>query len=309
MVVGSANIDSVFTVSAIPTPGETVSSSARAEHPGGKGLNQAVAAARSGAVTTFIGSVGQDAGVVTAALEESHVVTSLRRGAAPTGSAVVVVDAVGENAIVVHPGANADLVALEPAERRLVSGCRVLLLQLESPVAAVVEAASLARQHGATIVLNAAPTGALTPAIAVELLALVDVLVVNEHEAGDVESLLSDRTPGREAAASIGSRADALAVAASLARSVPAVVVTLGGDGAVVADLERGDHVAAPSVPVVDTTAAGDTFCGALAAELADGAELRAAVAHGVLAGSLAVQRAGAVSSIPWRSEIAVGTV
>jgi ribokinase len=273
-VLGSANLDEVVRVARLPGPGETVLALGRDRLPGGKGLNQAVAAARAGARTAFVSAVGQDAAadLLLGTLADAGVDTaSVRRSSLATGTALVTVQESGENSIVVDAGANGD-VRLDGPGRDAVTGARVLLAQLET-----------ARAAGVTVVLNAAPSQPL-PA---ELLTAVDVLLVNEHELRDVA--------GR------GSVDEALT---ALAGRVRAVVVTLGADGARWRSA-AGDG-SAPGLParVVDTTGAGDAFAGTLAAVLATGAPLADAVRLGTAAGAISVERAGAAVSMPTRAEV-----
>jgi len=275
-VVGSANLDLVYRVAALPEPGETILATGSSRHPGGKGNNQVIAVARAGAPVAFVASIGADANgdELVAVLEAAGVELHLRRPQAPTGTALIVVDDHAENSIVVDSGANAELVDLTDVELAVVAAADVLLMQLETPVPTVVAAARAARAAGTMVVLNAAPFQPLP----VDLLDAVDLLVVNELEA-----------------AALGDGA----------RSVPSLVVTLGSRGAVVSERGRPDvEVPAPRVEAVDTTGAGDTFCGALVAALCGGSTLADAARFAVLAGALAVQRAGAVSSIPTREEI-----
>jgi ribokinase len=273
-VVGSANLDLVARAARLPRPGETVRGTDFAEHPGGKGLNQAVAAARAGAAVKFIGALGDDAAgrslraeLGAAGIDTAGVSDSTR----PTGRAMITVDERGENSIVVVAGANEDVdVAALPS-------CRVLLVQLEVPITTVATALRLARAAGTATVLNPAPAAPL----AADLLALVDVLVPNEHELDGL------------------GRADDL-----LGTGVGAVVTTLGAAGVRVVTHDQEWHVAAFAVEPVDTTGAGDAFCGALAARLAAGDALDAAVRVGAAAGALATTRPGAVPSMPSASEI-----
>lgn len=284
VVVGSANVDVVLGVASIPRPGETVLARARERHPGGKGANQAVAAARDGATTTFVGAVGDGSGIVLEALTGAGVDLSvLRRVDGPTGTAYIAVDPTGENTIIVDAAANATLCDLTEAEQAVVRTADVLLGQLEIPIETVVAAAALAKESGGLTVLNAAPARPLPD----ELWPLLDVLVVNEEEAF---ALADD--------------ADVDSAVATLLRRVPEVVVTLGGRGALLATRDAGP-VAVPvePVPVMDTTAAGDTFCGVLGATRARGAGPVDAVRRATAAASLAVQRAGAVPSIPTAKE------
>jgi ribokinase len=273
-VVGSANLDIVASAARLPSPGETVLGTSYAEHAGGKGLNQAVAAARAGARTAFVATVGADdagqrllAEVAAAGVDVSYVARSTR----PTGRAVITVDARGENSIVVVAGANADVtsVALPPA--------RVVLVQLEVPIDVVVTALEHGRAAGATTILNPAPAAPLDAAV----LGLVDVLVPNEHELaliGEPEALV--------------------------AAGVRAVVTTRGAAGIRVVTAERSWHQAPFAVTPVDTTGAGDACCGALAARVAAGDPFAAAVRFAAAAGALATTRHGAVPSIPDRSAI-----
>jgi ribokinase len=288
VVLGSANVDVVVRVALIPAPGETVLGTGRERHPGGKGLNQAVAAARAGARTAFVGTVGRDPEgdrLLATMRDEGIDTTAVDRVDEPTGMALVVVQQSGENAIVVSPGANDSATALSPAGTSLLGPGAVLVVQLEIPDALVAEGATLARAAGATVVLNAAPARPLSDT----LLANVDVLVVNEHEA-----------------VALTGTADLPTAAAGLARRVPAVVVTLGADGAMHLARDGGGPVSTPGLAadVVDTTGAGDAFVGVLAAALATGANLPAAVRRAVAAGSLAVERRGAVPSMPAHGEI-----
>lgn len=290
-VVGSANVDTVVTVDRHPGAGETVLGGDARRTPGGKGANQAVAAARAGgADVALVAAVGSDDGgdLLLGSLAAAGVdVTAVRRVPGPTGAALIAVTRAGENAIVVAPCANARLRVDDVAER-VVRGADVVLAQLEVPLD-VVAAAAGARRPGTPLVLNAAPSQPLPDALWQQ----VDVLVVNEHEAADLAAAGEDRVDPR-------------VLAARLLGRVPAVVVTLGAAGALVA--RRGRDVVAvrgAAVHVVDTTGAGDTFCGVLAAELARGADLVAAVRPAVVAGSLAVTRQGAQESVPGRGELA----
>jgi len=287
VVVGSANADLVVTVERRPGAGETVLGGDLRTLPGGKGANQAVAAARLGATTAFVGRLGDDAhgALLRSSLAAAGVdVQGVRVDAAPTGVAVITVTPDGDNSIVVAPGANG---RVGPADARgdVVAGAAVLLLQREIDPAASLAAALQCR---GLVVLNLAPSGPMPPA----LLARADVLVVNEHEAADL--LPGDRVPPL--------------VAAERLRGLgpSAVVVTLGAAGAVaVDDAGRAHRVAAPAVAVVDTTGAGDAFTGALAWRLAAGDDLGTALAVAVRVGALAVTRPGAQPSFPTAAELA----
>jgi ribokinase len=294
-IVGSINLDRVLRVPRIPAPGETLLGSAVLTFPGGKGNNQAVAAARSGADVVLVGALGRDADAESLldGMRAAGVEPLIRRVDRPTGTAWIVVGNDGENTIVVVPGANAALDGLAEGELAAVREARVVLLQQEIPVSTVRAAAAAAAEAGATVVLNAAPS---RPRDDLPWDA-VSVLVVNEHEAGDL----------------VGDAERPEAAVEALLALVPAVVVTLGGDGAVVAvrDAEP-QRLPARSVPVTDTTGAGDAFCGALAAELdrsgvrgVPGVEpLVAAARYASDVAALAVQREGAQAGTPTRAEV-----
>ncbi|MCF4120992.1 ribokinase [Antribacter sp. KLBMP9083] len=292
VVVGSANVDLVVDVPRHPRGGETVLGGELRRTPGGKGANQAAGAARAGgADTVLVAALGRDDGaeLLLRSLGEAGVhTTGVRRVGAPTGTALITVSPDGENAIVVAPGAN-DHLSVDDGARELIATADVVLAQLEIPLETVVAAAE-ARRPGATFVLNAAPSRELPES----LWRAVDVLVVNEHEAADLA--------GRQGGAPPDEPAD---LARALLSRVPEVVVTLGGDGALVAGRGRRDvRVPGIAVDVVDTTAAGDTFCGVLAAEIAHGADLADAARTAGVAGALAVTRAGAQEAVPDREEV-----
>lgn len=275
VIVGSGNVDLVSQVERIPEPGETVLSTGFATHAGGKGNNQATAAARAGAPTTFIGAFGDDdnGARLRASLTDSGAHTLVRTSSEPTGTALIVVATGGENSIVVNAGANATLTNLTDEERAAIADAGVVLLQLEIPLDTVIEAATTAT---GTVVLNAAPARPLPR----DLLDNVDLLIVNEHEA-----------------ALLGGADELLTV-------VPRLVVTLGAAGALVRTRETSMTLPGIKVDVVDTTGAGDTFCGALVAKLDEGATLDEAVQFATVAAALSVGRPGAVPAIPTREEI-----
>ena len=278
VIVGSANVDQVFRVTAIPSPGETVLSNGFSTALGGKGQNQAVAAARAGASAAFVCALGDDAfgGSIREGLAADGIDgTGVRTVDAPTGTALIAVDDSGENTIIVEAGANA-LLELGDADAAAIASADVLVMQLEIPLETVAQAARSARRAGTRVLLNAAPIREL-PA---ELLADVDILVVNEHEGAF------------------------LARDGDVAALAPIVIVTLGAAGAVAYEGGGEVRVPAPKVSAVDATGAGDTFCGALAARLAEGAPLDAALRFAVAAASLSVQKHGAVPSIPLREQI-----
>ncbi|GMQ86284.1 MAG: ribokinase [Acidimicrobiia bacterium] len=277
VVVGSINRDLIVTTETLPVAGETVLASRHIESPGGKGANQAVAASRLGAEVAFVGRVGEDdsARMLVAALADDGVDISAiaRTGAAATGLAVITVEEAGENTIVVSAGANALLsIADVTGAGPLLRAASVTLLQLEIPVPTVTEAAGVA---GGLVMLNAAPARPLPET----LLSTLDVLVVNRSE---LETLTGDSDPA--AAAQI---------------PVPSTVVTVGAEGAVVVTGDAITVFPAPAVDVVDTTGAGDAFCGALAAAFDAGMEMDDAVSRAVVAGALATTALGARSAMP----------
>lgn len=271
VVVGSLNLDLVTTTSRLPAPGETVHGSDYAEIPGGKGLNQAVAAARAGARVAMVGAVGDDAaGRILTDVVRSEGIDGSGLGevaGVPTGRAAIAVDAHAENSIVVVPGANAHVELGDLPESA------VVLAQLEIDPQVVIAAFRVARARGTTTVLNPAPAEGLPD----ELLALCDIVIPNEHE---LEIL-----GGAEHLAALG---------------VGTLIVTRGADGVDV--IEHGGapaHVPPFVVTPVDTTGAGDAFCGGLAARLAAGDELADAVRYAAANGALATTVAGAVPSLP----------
>ncbi|MFD5270995.1 ribokinase [Streptomyces sp. NPDC058335] len=287
VVLGSTNMDLVAYVEKAPQRGETVTGREFRTIPGGKGANQAVAAAHAGGTVSMIGAVGNDAfGTrLRSTLEHSGVNTDhLRTVESPSGTAHIVVDDEGGNAIVVVPGANGTVDHLVPGDEVLIASADALLLQLEIPLTAVVAGARAARAHGVRTILTPAPAQPLPS----ELLAATDLLVPNEHEA----AALTGRTDPREAAL-------------ALLDTVPEVVVTLGAAGSLYA--ARGTEpvtVPAPQVTAVDSTGAGDTFVGALAVALGEDRPVREALAWAAAAAALSVQRPGASASMPYRSEI-----
>lgn len=298
VVLGSANLDLVYTVKRIPMPGETLLATGASQHPGGKGNNQVIAVARAGASVSFIAALGMDAAAATLseALDGAGVVDLVRRVDEPTGTALITVDERAENTIVVNSGANATLVDLTAEERSAIEAADYLLMQLETPLETVTAAAVIARDAGTTVVLNAAPARELP----IELLELVDVLVVNEHEALLVASGMPSAGPLPPAI----TLNTAAAVGEKLRSVVRSVVITLGSEGSIVVEATGAVHVPAPSVDAVDTTGAGDTLCGALVAGLAEGKSLVEATTFATTAAALSVQRNGAVPSIPSRAEI-----
>jgi ribokinase len=280
-VVGSINLDLVVAVDRHPAPGETVVGGDCRQLPGGKGANQAVAAARLGSEVAMVGRVGADAqgawlrdGLWTERVDVEHV---REDRVAPTGVAMIAVDARGENTIVVSPGANARVDARDVAAASdVVRGAEVVLVQHEVPAAAVAAAIATA---GGTVVLNPAPARGLA--------APVDVLVPNR---GELETLA-------------GGRGDPVTLARSIT-AARAVVVTLGEEGAIVVEGDRAERVRAPHVEAVDSTGAGDAFCGALAEAMAGGATVVEAARWAVRVAAVSVTRPGAQGGLPRREDV-----
>jgi len=297
VVVGSANLDLRLRVGELPRAGETVLTLDRSNHIGGKGANQAVAAARLGAATAFVGCVGddEDGRTILRAMQASGVdVRDVELlGGTGTGLAVVVVSETGENSIIVDAGANGKLPAERAARvlRRRCDAHTVVVLQAEIPVPTVVESIRVAHDLGAQVVFNAAPFTALPR----DVLALVDYLILNEVEAGELlgNRTLVDTSPSR-------------AVQQVAGMTLRGGVITVGGRGAYWSNTDgTSGHIPAVDAPVVDTTGAGDAFVGAFSTAIASGDTLQEAVSLGVRAGSFAVQREGAQRSYPRASDLA----
>jgi ribokinase len=286
-VLGSTNMDLVAYVARAPGRGETVTGREFRTIPGGKGANQAVAAARAGGTVSMIGAVGADAfgSRLRAALEQSGVDTGLLRTTeGPSGTAHIVVDDDGGNAIVVVPGANGTVMTLTPGDEGVIARADLLLLQLELPMQGVIAAAEAARRHGVRTVLTPAPARPLPAG----LLAATDLLVPNEHEAAALTGIT-----------------DPYEAADALLEQVPELVITLGSVGSLYASRDAGKiMVPAPRVTAVDSTGAGDTFVGALSVALGEGRPMPEALAWASSAAALSVQRPGASAAMPYRTEI-----
>jgi len=283
LVAGSANLDFVVRAAHIPAPGETVLGREFRTFPGGKGANQAIASARAGgAPTGMLLALGDDAyaAPVEASLREAGVVLHIVRAAEqPTGTAFICVSDSAENAITVAPGANA---ALRAEHLPALAGIRHLLLQLETPLATVTAYARAARVAGVMVVLNAAPAQALPD----ELLAATDLLIVNEGELAAISGIADDVTAALERVA------------------VPTVIVTLGARGCIARTPQGRVQQGGFKVDAIDTTAAGDTFCGALVAALSRGEPLATSLAFASAAAAIACTRLGAQASIPALAEV-----
>jgi ribokinase len=293
VVLGSLNMDIVLRVPHAPAAGETLLGHSIAHIPGGKGANQAVSCAREGARVAMIGCVGADAhgqalrealgrdGIDTAALRTSP--------GEPTGTALILVEDGGQNRIVMIPGANAQAEIDAAALRQQLQGAAFLVTQFEIPMDQVAHAIAVAHESGCKVLLNPSPV----QPIAEPLWPRIDTLVVNEIEAEALCGQAADSP--REAA---------LAGQALRAKGIARVVVTLGARGAVAIDADGARHHPAPKVQAVDTTAAGDTFLGALAVALGEGQSFDEAVRLGIRAAALCIQQPGAQPSIPQRDAV-----
>ena len=291
-VVGSVNWDIAARVDHLPRPGETVKGSSLASSLGGKGANQAVAAARAGGRVRLIARVGSDGFGASArkVLEREGLdLSRLEPTQSATGVALIGVDETGQNSIIIAPGANQGLLP-EAIDRAALDGVRVLLAQLEVPLGTVQAALQVARTAGVRTVLNASPT---LDALGPEFLKNVDVLLVNEVETAQLLGRPEPQTLD-----------DALECARALQTHVTSVVLTLGARGAVWREVNGTGHEAGRRVRAVDTTGAGDAFAGALTVALEEGASLAQAVAFANAAGALAATRPGAATSAPTRTEI-----
>jgi ribokinase len=289
VVVGSINVDLVAQVSRHPAPGETVLGRSSTTLPGGKGANQAVAAARLGAGVAMVGAVGTDAyaDVALSGLREAGVdLAHVRTVDTATGLAVVTVSDDGENSIVVVPGANAAVTpAVVSAATPLLVQARVCVLQAEIPVESVVRAVEIAHRSGVRVLLNVAPA---TP-LPTEVLARADPLVVNQHEAATLLGRpLADAREATDELAALG---------------VPSVVVTLGAAGVLGRDRGEPWSLPARTVEPRDTTGAGDAFVGALASRLAAGDTVRQAAQQATRVAAASVTRLGAQPSYPWKGD------
>jgi len=289
VVVGSLNMDLVIGVPRMPLAGETIVGRDLQTIPGGKGANQAAAAAKLGGRVAMVGRVGDD-------VFGPRLIENLRRqgvdadavridGGAATGVALIMVDETGENSIVVSAGANGRVSVEDVASAEgLIGGARLLLLQHEVPLETVAHAIEMAARHGVQVILNPAPAHSVSP----ELLSKVDYVVPNETEARtltgvEVEDVVTAEVAARKL----------------LDHGVPVVIITLGEQGALLVTEGGASHVPARQVEAVDTTAAGDAFIGGLAAALVKGLPLPEAVRYATCAGTLATTVFGAQTSLP----------
>lgn len=277
----------------LPVPGETIIGRQFLMASGGKGANQAVAAARLGADVTLIARVGNDVfgqNALTGFRTEGISTEWITQDAStPSGVALILVDSTGENVIVVAPGANAQLRPEHVRQAQAaIQTASVLLLQLEVPVDTMLEAARTAHASGVRVILNPAPAQALPE----ELVRLADVITPNQTEAAILAGAQGEDKPPEALAQRL------------LAMGAGAVAMTLGAEGALLVTKEGAERVASPKVKAVDATAAGDAFNGALAVGLAEGLTLKEAAAFAVKAAAISVTRAGAQPSLPTRTEV-----
>jgi ribokinase len=295
VVVGSVNTDMVVKSERIPAPGETITGGQFVMAAGGKGANQAVAAARLGAQVTLVAKVGRDVfgdqAVENYRREGIATDLVLRDPALATGVALILVDQKGENSIAVAPGANFSITPDEVAQAaERIRQADVLLLQLEIPLATVEAAARIAAEAGVSVVLDPAPVAPLSDA----LLGCVKVIKPNEHEAERLTGVrVTDEASARQAAEQL------------LCRGVQQAVITLGPRGALWVSRERSVFVPGTPVQTVDSTAAGDAFSGGLACAMARGLSMEDAVREACLVGALATTRLGAQPSMPTAAELA----
>lgn len=294
VVIGSLNMDLVTRAPRLPRDGETLIGHSFATVSGGKGANQAVAAARLGAQVAMVGCVGNDDYGVRlrdALLAEQVDCTAVSVVEDSSGVALIVVDDNSQNAIVIVAGANG---AMTPAviDRfdAVLQAADVVICQLEIPDATVGHALKRARELGKTVILNPAPASRPLPA---DWFAAIDYLIPNESEAAALSGLAVDSLQSAEAAAT-----------QLIAMGAGKVIVTLGAQGSLFANGEGFEHFLAPTVKALDTTAAGDTFVGGFAAALANGKSEDEAIRYGQIAAALSVTRAGAQPSIPTMSEV-----
>lgn len=293
LVIGSSNTDMTVKTQALPRPGETLLGGEFKMGPGGKGANQAVAAARLGGDVSFVCKVGNDMFGDSAIMgyEKDGIDTSrILRSAKPSGVALIMVDDEGENCISVASGANADFTEEDiDSVADLIKGAEMLVLQLEIPVPCVLEAARIAAEAGVKVLLNPAPACELPE----ELFKYVYLMTPNQTESEFYTGIHVDDE------ASAAKAAEALR-----AMGVGNVLMTMGSKGSMAFTAEGEFFTPACKVEAVDATAAGDTFCGALAVALVEGKNLKEAAAFATAASALTVQKMGAQESIPYRNEI-----
>jgi ribokinase len=293
LVIGSLNADLVVRAPRFPAPGETISGGDLLTIPGGKGANQAVAAARQELSVAMVGRVGKDnfAPFLVENLDVNHVnVSHVSQDNVASGTAIIIVDENGQNSIVLSPGANGWVTAQDVD---FAPDAKILLLQFEIPMDTVLHAAKRYKANGATVILNPAPARRIPG----DLLAHVDILVPNESELALLSNMqVTDARSVESAAREI------------LKQGVRIVIVTMGGRGALIVTAEQAVHVDTFKVDVVDTTAAGDAFIAGFASKILESdmepASLQAAVRYGCACGALATTKLGAQPSLPTRDEV-----
>lgn len=295
IVVGSSNTDMVIKSPYLPRPGETILGGTFFMNAGGKGANQAVAAARLGGNVSLIAKVGDDMLGKQAielfnkeGIDTTNVFTDIKH---PSGVALINVDNKGENCIVVASGANAALVKedIETATQKI-TNASIVLMQLETPISTIEYVAALAKENGVKVVLNPAPAAALSD----ELLQNINIITPNQHEAAMLTNTeVNDIASAKHAAKILQNK------------GVETVIITLGADGALLYEKDFFTEIASPVVKAVDTTAAGDVFNGALVVAISEGKSVRHAVEYACNAAAISVTRLGAQASAPYRNEVA----
>lgn len=294
-IVGSLNVDTTMKIKRMPLPGETIAALDKTNAAGGKGANQAVAAARSGASTAFVGQVGEDAGgkMMVQSLKDDHIDTTGIHvdETAGTGSAAILLDENGQNSILVYGGANQKLSVKEvEAARTQIAQADFVIAQFETPQDATLRAFQIAKENGVKTILNPAPAHKINP----ELLKLTDLIVPNETESSALTGIIvTDETSMLMSAAKFAQM------------GVRNLIITVGAKGAFYCTQDGYNFVPAFKVDAVDTTAAGDTFIGALSSQLKpDMSNIEKALVYAQRASSLAVQKLGALPSIPTHDEV-----
>jgi len=293
VILGSTNIDHIARVQRIPVPGETVGDGIYSKAFGGKGFNQAVAATRAGGNVTFLSSVGgdEDGSQIISYLQQLGADTGnvIYKNGSPTGAAFIFVDDHGENCIVVSPGANKELkVAEVESLADVIASADYLVMQMELPYDCAEAAAEIAMKNNTFVLLNPAPACKLTN----RLMSMIDLLVVNEIEAEIISSRSIDKL-------GVGMMAELL-----VGMGAKSVIITLGADGCYLRNEKYNEKFPAYKVNAIDSTAAGDTFCGALISYLADNGQITEAIKFASAAAALSVQKLGAAPSIPAKEEI-----
>lgn len=294
VVIGSCNTDMVVKANRLPVPGETVLGGTFYMNPGGKGANQAIAASRLGAEVTFISKIGYDLfGLQAVEIYRSEKINTefiFTDQQSPSGVALISVDSSGENSIIVAPGASRSL-STEDIDRakEKIKEADIILMQLEVPTETAEYAATLARQYGKKVILNPAPASPLSDSF----LNAVHTILPNRIEAEMLSGIkVTDMESARRAAQAIGEK------------GIENVVITLGKDGAYVKEKDEYNMIPAKEVETIDTTGAGDVFCGAFSVYLSEGHPVTEAVKFANAAAAIAVTRIGAQSAIPYKREV-----